>query len=69
MKSSAPAMSFEYQEGDGSKTEASDGFVAIDIGALSFLSANNDKDSTASPRVPVTLFPLFPASCLPLFSL
>ncbi|XP_008809846.2 uncharacterized protein LOC103721425 [Phoenix dactylifera] len=51
VKSSAPAMSFAYQEGDGSKVEASDGFVAIDIGALSALSANNDKDSTSSPRV------------------
>ncbi|EHA8590840.1 hypothetical protein COCNU_scaffold025406G000040 [Cocos nucifera] len=51
VKSSAPAMSFAHQEGDGGRTEASDGFVAIDIGALSAFSANNDKDSTSSPRV------------------
>nr|XP_010923935.1 uncharacterized protein LOC105046890 [Elaeis guineensis] len=50
VKLSAPAMSFAHQEEDGSKTEASDGFVAIDIGVLSALSAKNDKDSTSSPR-------------------
>ncbi|XP_008801173.1 uncharacterized protein LOC103715352 [Phoenix dactylifera] len=50
-KPSASAMSLDHEEVERSKTEESDGFVAIDIGALSILSVNNDKDSTCSPRV------------------
>ncbi|XP_010931141.1 uncharacterized protein [Elaeis guineensis] len=50
-KPSASAMSLAHQEGDRNKTEASDGSVAIDIGALSSLSTSNEKDSISSPRV------------------
>lgn len=49
VKSLAPAMSFTNEEGDRSKTEESNRFVAINIEALSVLSGSND--STPSPRV------------------